>query len=509
MVSNLTGRLAGAEIATAGYWRRHIREAVRFSDGIATLHDENVHIALEIGPSPTLLRMGQRCPQADATTWVASLRKDSGDTESMLQALGQLYVQGQPINWRCVAGEGAQRVDLPTYPFQRQRFWHDLKRRGSTRAPAGKSAGHPLLGDRLASPLHIYQAEISVADIPWLADHRIHGLALFPAAGFLELALAATRHALKEDAVRLENVSLLDRLALPEEGAVIVQVVVSPGPDGHHIVDIYSAEPAAGVDQPPAGLNDWRRHASATAVRAEPTEGDAVTPPLNEPELQEQDVAAYYARLEDRGATYGPAFRGITRIATGGGSLLGRVELPATDAASATEMHIHPALLDGCLQLAGVGLPWDDICVPVGLDRFQVYRRGVAAAECFVSVEPVRADATGFRADLILFDKDGTIGELRGFEFRRVTRAALERADATARPDWLFDVEWQPAPAPSAESALLAGRWLLLSDAEGPAADLGGAPLGSRGVGLHRLPRRVIRILRRRMAARYRERGPL
>ena len=466
LVSNVTGRMADSDVASASYWRRHVRSAVRFSDGIATLHAEKIHVFVEVGPSPTLLRMGQRCPEAGDAVWLPSLRKERGDAESMLETLGNLYVLGQRIDWRRVAGEEARGVEMPTYPFQRERYWHDLTPADTPRLPIGRRTGHPLLGDRLASPLHVYQTTLSTAVTPWLADHRIYGLTLFPVTGFLELALAAARDTIGGD-VALEDVAIRERLVLPEDGSVTVQVVVTPT-DGGHTIDVYSTElegtEATGV------AGGWRRHASANAVHL-----GAVPPPFPTRELREgaigQDVEEYYGRLQERGALYGPAFRCIKEITVSNNELLGLVRLPPHVSGNAGDLQLHPALLDACLQLVGVALPWDasrpdDICVPVSVDTFRIYRPGASEALCHAILEPVLPGTPSIRTDVTLFDEEGSvIAEMRGLEFKRVTQAAIHRSDRPSiRPDWLLEVEWQIAPLPTTPSSAPAGRWLLLSD---------------------------------------------
>ena len=487
LVSNVTGRMAGAEVASAAYWRRHVREAVRFADGIATLHAEKIRTFVELGPSPTLLRMAQRCPGGSEGVWLPSLKKGVGDLEAMLQALAQLYVHGQRIDWRGLAGETARRTELPSYPFQRERYWHDLTPAGAPRQAAGKSTGHPLLGDRLSSPLHVYQSTISLGEMPWLSDHRIHGLALFPAAGFVELALAAARHALRDDKVALEGVSFREGLSIPDEGIVTLQVVVSPGSDGTHTVEVYSAQlDSSGGDESAAEQGEWRRHASAVAVAGAHDAPAMPTPQALEQARDEQDVESYYATLEDRGASYGPTFRGITRVARAGAELVGRAQLPPAAQAGAARMRLHPALLDACMQMTGVGLPWEDICVPVGLDRFEVFRAGASEATGYVAREPIRTDATGFRADVTLFDDQGVIAVLNGLEFRRVSRAALAgRTDAASFPDCFFDVEWPEVP-PQPQAPIRSGsRWLVLSDGDELAAAIAGE-LSARGASVSR-----------------------
>jgi acyl transferase domain-containing protein/acyl carrier protein len=464
VISNVTGRVAGPEIATAAYWRRHVRAPVLFVDGVATLLDEGIRTFVEVGPSPTLSRMAQRCAGADQAVWLTSLRKERTDTEAMLDALAQLYVRGQRIEWPALARPGARRVPLPTYPFQRERFWHDLRpRRGSRhRLVTGRETDHPLLGSRLAGPLHIYQSTLSIADAPWLSDHQILDLTLFPATGFLELALAAARRAVGDD-VRLEDVVIRDRLVLPEEGAVTLQIIVTSTADGEQTVDVYSAE-AFGADGA-ASPDSWRRHATANIVT-----GASETPPAPRRDLAgadrvDYDVAEHYARLEERGARYGPAFQGIRRLARSGNELLARIELPPDLVSSADALHVHPALLDACLQAVGAGFSGEGVSVPVAVDRIDVFRSGAAEAWCYVEIEPAAPNAASVRTNLTLFDDDGVvIADVRGLVFHRVTREALERRGATSRNDWLYEVHWQSVALERA--AAPTGRWLVVGDGD-------------------------------------------
>ena len=353
IVSNVTGKVAGAEIATASYWRRHVRAGVLFADGIATLLAEGVRTFLEIGPSPTLTRMAQRCDGAAGATWLSSLRKERGDAEALLETLGELYMRGQTISWRGVSGADARRVALPTYPFQRDRYWHDLTPRGRKRLPsAGRDTHHPMLGLRMPGPLHVYQSTLALEETPWLGDHRILDLALFPATGFVELALSAARDALGEH-VGLEDVVIRDRLVVPDTGAVTIQVVVSESSDGVRAVDVYSTALDDSAAQG-ATAAEWRRHISATVVAAQVDMPSAM--PAISGDRIDYDVAAHYTRLFDHGARYGMAFQGIRELARVGKELLARVELPVDVARDARRMQIHPALLDACLQVVGAGL---------------------------------------------------------------------------------------------------------------------------------------------------------
>ena len=148
LISNVTGKfVAPGEITNAGYWRRHVREAVQFAAAIDTLHQNGTELFLEIGPNPTLTGMGQRSLPKGTGTWLYSLRNGRNDWQQILNSLGQLYVLGAKINWAAFnPADGRRRVSLPTYPFQRKRYWPEvtISSQQHSTAPVSKAAETPL-----------------------------------------------------------------------------------------------------------------------------------------------------------------------------------------------------------------------------------------------------------------------------------------------------------------------------------------------------------------------------
>jgi malonyl CoA-acyl carrier protein transacylase/acyl carrier protein len=127
LISNLTGDVAKEELTRASYYRRHAREPVQFAAGIRALAAQGYDLFVEIGPSPTLSSMAQRClPEGTGTTWLPSLRKGHDDWQQLLGSLGALYARGVAVGWTGFHEDYLhRRVTLPTYPFQRIRCWVD------------------------------------------------------------------------------------------------------------------------------------------------------------------------------------------------------------------------------------------------------------------------------------------------------------------------------------------------------------------------------------------------
>ena len=189
LVSNLSGRIVPSEeISRPDYWVRHAREAVNFAASMQTLHDKGFQLFLEVGPAPTLLGMGAKCLPEGFGMWLPSLRSGRSDWQQMLESLATLYIHGADVDWKQFdRGYQRRRVALPTYPFQRKRYWTEIPKD----RPAGpsssvalrKTLAHPLLHRRLDSPFlkdTVIESDISVADLPWLNDHQAFGAACAP-----------------------------------------------------------------------------------------------------------------------------------------------------------------------------------------------------------------------------------------------------------------------------------------------------------------------------------------
>ncbi|MEO5726087.1 MAG: type I polyketide synthase, partial [Byssovorax sp.] len=223
LISNVTGERVTDEVCSPGYWRRHVREAVRFSDGVLTLRKQSIECFLEIGPHTNLVGLGRAVVPDDGCVWASSLRKKQPEWWQMLNSLAALHVSGLEIDW--VGFEGGaprRRVPLPTYPWQRQRYWLPSTPKGQTRASLAQPTSAvvaPHLGRRLRSPSVkdvIYESSISARTPPHLVDHRIFDVVFVPGAYHLSMILSAVVDAYAAAELSVEDIYFPQALALED-----------------------------------------------------------------------------------------------------------------------------------------------------------------------------------------------------------------------------------------------------------------------------------------------------
>jgi acyl transferase domain-containing protein/NADPH:quinone reductase-like Zn-dependent oxidoreductase/acyl carrier protein len=464
MFSTVTGeRVLGDELS-ATYWSDNLRKPVLFSRVVQHLMTECQTIFLELSPHPVLL------PFIDENLLehkvqgavLSSLRFGRDERQNMLLSLGALHVHGVSVAWNQIFPDGGRVVDLPTYSWQRERFWIDLPNLPTTNAVVLRA--HPLLGvgakQTLQPGLHTWQQSVSVEAFPYLADHRVQGEVVFPGACYVELTLAAAADIYGEKAVCIDEITFERILALPAGGTRIVQVSLLEEGDDRASITISSKQ---------HGDSDWVRHAKGSVRTAIPS---VVMPEartdMNSRYPERMESTEHYARMTARAATYGKTFQGVKSIHLGDDGILARIELPDDIRPDAHDYSIHPALLDACVQAASWSLRSileEGTFVPIKMVGIRVYERPGHA----VWVHGTISKKAQSSLSLIARDEAGNaLFEIDALQVQRLT----EKNDLADKrfADCVFEVAWQrqdlskPGTGyvrPSAET------WLVLSDERG------------------------------------------
>ncbi|MEU4180562.1 type I polyketide synthase [Streptomyces sp. NPDC026589] len=449
LVSDVTGALATAEeLCRPGYWAEHVRRPVRFHDAVETLYAERVRTFVEIGPDGTLSGLVKVCLGDERQALVVPLsRRGRPEPSAALTALAELFVHGVAPDWQTVlAGLGGRRVDLPTYAFQRERYWLDEPTTaGDITAVGLSSAEHPLLGavTHLASDDSVvFSGRLSRQSHPWLADHVVHDTVLVPGTALLELATRAAAHV---DCDVVEELTLQEPLVLPAQGGVRLQLTVGPHEEGGRRPVVLHSLPDEGAEE-----NAWTRHAAgwlAAPPTADAPEGLTDWPPHDASEV---DLEGLYDRLADTGFGYGPAFQGLRAVWQRDDELFAEVALPAEQRDEAGAFGLHPALLDAALHaLAWAGIRDGDAEGRLPFSWNGVRLHAVGAASLRVRFSRENPDSIA----LTVADQEGNaVASVDSFVSRRVAGDRIG-GDRRTFNDALFQVDWVPAGATGAASA--------------------------------------------------------
>ncbi|WP_433390866.1 SDR family NAD(P)-dependent oxidoreductase [Micromonospora sp. KLBMP9576] len=411
-----------ADPTTAEYWVRQVREAVRFADAVETLRDGGVTTFLEVGPDAVL-------SGAVADGAVPASRRDRDEARTAVEALGRLHTRGVAVDWAAFFGGGTP-IAVPTYPFQRRRYW--LEGAATSGDPTGLGQGaadHPLLGAVVALPDSdglVFTGRLSLDSYAWLADHDILGTVVVPGAALVDLALSAGG-ALGCDV--LDELTLHAPLVLPPTGGVAVQVLVGGESEAGRTVRVRARTDT-----------EWVLHAEGVLTVAP---DEAVVAPVQWPPTGATPLDVDYRALARDGYGYGPTFQGVRAAYRRGDEVFAEVALP--DTADADGFGVHPALLDAALHAA---IPTD------GTMRLPYAWSGVRLHAGAPSALRVRLTPQGTdRIALTAVDLAGrpvlTVDSL-------ATRAVSpDQLASAARPhhDSLYQLLWKPVPAGTAPGA--------------------------------------------------------
>ena len=492
--STVTGGLFDTAQLDAQYWYRNLREPVEFeratrallADGYRTLVEVSAHPVLTMGLHETVLDAygqntgsetagpaGDLPADAGQSTGIAiqgTLRRGDGGPQRFLRSLSELWVGGVEVDWNSLFAEvGAKTVQLPTYAFQRRRYWLEpAQARGDLTGVGQRSIGHPLVGaavERAQDGGWLVTGRISLQDQPWFADHVVSGLAVVPGTTFVEVALHVGAEL---GCGALEDLVFETPLVLRADGGVQLQVTLeAPDESGRRALAIYSlAEGEAGDEE---DESSWTRHARGLlgSTSQDPREMDAelqrqessfavgAWPPAGAQPVDVDELYDYFAGV---GLEYGPNFLCVQNAWRRGEEAFTEVRLDESQDDSAGLFGIHPALLDCALQAGGVLMRGDhaatpeNAVLPFAWSRVRLYARGHRSLQ----VRLARLKDGGF--SLLASDEQGRLVlSAESVVVRKIVPGQLPGQAGGAHRS-LFHLEWVPVQIAEPHAEPMAGR---------------------------------------------------
>jgi len=436
MISTVTGRRTASEDLDANYWARNVRQPVVFEDAIRTAAAMGGEIFLEIGPHPVLLDSIADCLEADISPGmlIASMRREADESEAVLSALGKLYVAGCPVAWEAVYPKHAPAVKLPIYPYQRQRIWLGV--------PGHKPSAErqPMAINQIRSPglaNEVFEFEVGLESMPYLADHRIAGNILLPMTAFIEIARRALQAAGRA-ATSLSDFVIVESLLIQERQIRTIQVVLED--ESFRVFSLNG--------------DTWILHATGRSVAGPGRES-------SESRFEHRDygdASEHYRMLADSGAEFGPSFQTVQAISAAEGCAWARVRLGKSESSDASAYLVHPALLDGCLQSVIPAMPAsqrDGLYVPFSISDLTVRGSLDGEATAWAKLRP-ESTPESVLADVDIWRGEELVACISGLRMNRLHPSAQ-------LDNKIYEVRWHER-GPGIPVRPIGGDWLILSD---------------------------------------------
>ncbi len=441
--STVRGQRAQPGDYDAAYWGRNIRQPVLFAPAVQAMAADGFTTCVEISPHPVLTHSILQC----APEWTVrpSMQRDQAVRPILLQTAGALFTQGFPINWELLAPAG-QVVALPNYPWQNQRYWLETGRR-KQREISGQPTGHPLLGQRLRSPLPTFEADLDTETLPEGFTHRLGAVRLLPAAAFLDGLLAAAAADHPDGAFVLEQVALEKPLLLNEPQTV---QWLLPGESAQ----MFSLQ-----------ANDmWQLHAHGQLQQREVVDGKTAVFPLQS-RLSEIDIALYEQEAAAENLTFDRQRPLLTALWRNEGEALARLQ-PDLSRQEAIDTAVQLLLMSAGKVRK---IPLAEYLV-AGAEEVVSNGRFTAPIWCHVTITEDADQA--IQGSFQLLQEDGhLLLQGSGLRFEPVGQALLTNSD-----DWFYEVIWEPLTQPEPATAqFTAEPWLILADQGGVGDELAAA----------------------------------
>ncbi|OBK77361.1 type I polyketide synthase [Mycobacterium sp. 1164985.4] len=463
LVCNRTGAvLTGHANLNAQYWRRHSRQPVQFAESVRTVAALGCSVLMEIGPQPVLTGAAvQVWPEhVTAPRPIVSLRKGVADRRQIADALAAAYVSGLQPDFAALQPKPSRRLELPTYPFQRRRFWPKtvgIAMDGTTSAAASGILG---TAKDLASGDTVYTSRLSVRSQPWLSDHVIYGTVVVPGATYAVMALTAVGAP-----ARVRDVFFYEPIILPEKASREVQLTLRPSGDA----DEWRFQ----VHSRPYGERsaEWSLNADGTVVSGsdnEPAPEDPIDETIEQcNRMRPQELFETFADME---LAWGPTWSGsLKSLWLGDGEAIGDIIVGEELAEQLGSEPMHPVLMDLCTGVAFPAFPAllaaekgvNDLFLPLRYGQVALREKMPRRFYCRARWHTSELDSETQVFDLDFVSRDGRpLGGIREFTVKRAPREALLRGLGGDATRLVYTLGWHEVPLPDTEAAP-EGTWLV------------------------------------------------
>jgi acyl transferase domain-containing protein/acyl carrier protein len=481
--STVLDNVADGTELDAIYWARNLREPVLFSNSVQRLIEDGYDSFVEISAHPVLLSGIQQGLHHSGRegTLLSSIRREDDELTAMLRSLGVLYSSGYEVDWSRIYSGRHNFVQLPSYPWQRQRCWLESGADSTypiEHTPAPANIRSAMQGRRFKSAesggAEYWEIRLDKEALPFLEDHRIEAVAALPASMYVEMATAAAQEALGSRAGAIEEIEFHRALFIPDGTSITIQVIVAPLANGSASVRIYGSSASTGQ-----ATRTWILHASGKVLARQDAGVDLTKEQESIADIQlrcsgKVSGQDYYRQLGDKAIEYGSFFQSVTQLWLDDKSILGELRIPGDLENDFSTWQLHPAVLDGCLQVLGAAVAISaktsgkqNVFIPIRIAKIRVHARPGAHLWCRARV--LNEDAKGFDGELRLLDDSGqVIVEMIGVHFESLGDGTSRAVDENLE-DWLYELKWQPKErlATAISSPASPGSWLIFADSSG------------------------------------------
>ncbi|MEM9455501.1 MAG: amino acid adenylation domain-containing protein [Myxococcota bacterium] len=480
--STVTRGVVPGQDLDARYWARNLREPVHFYRALGALMEAGYDTLVEVSPHPVLTPAIDEAQSSLGTgaVVVGTLRAEHDERQAILASLGELYAQGSAVDWAAVSGLGGPGP-LPTYPWQRQRYWVPTASPTTTAAatapaPSGTER-HPHLGARITTTPELSRFEVQLRETEprYLDDHRINGVVVVPGSSHVSMLLSAAEVVFGDHRAVLENIVFPQALSLEDSGAATLALTLS-NEDVHTTTFRVTSDSTTHA----TGTLSVGRSTPETPEPPEPNSAIRARCPVT------SEGAVFYGEIREVGYHLGTTFQWLETIWRSRDEALARMRAPQR-ADEAQRYVLTPGLVDSCFQVLGASYLTEGefgdvneggVFIPAGIDRFE-FHHALRGGQLWCHAQVRARDDDEVKGDFVLYLDDGTVvARATGLCLRRARAEALQARGDQGLDAWFHEVIWRPLdpPAPEGEppEATLpeAARWLLLADADGPAATI-------------------------------------